>query len=318
VFTFVLIVVFAVAAVVLAVIGRRMESRPHVLGAAGAGGFAVVLLFFNSSYTQDVGEAVVLRSITGELAGQSTTPGLHLKAPWVETIVYDTRNNTISYVGTGETNNSGGSAQGPQITFQDKEGVTGHLDIVVRYSIVPDAVTDLYSEHRTQEDFVNRVITNDVRSLTRDVPARYGTLEVFTNRPQIAAAIRDELSNRWQEQGVTVEEVSLQEVRYSDEVKARFDEAQAARIAVDRARAEQETARVEAETRVVGARGEADANRILSQGEADANRILSESLTDEVLRQRYIDAIGRGSTVYVVPEGSSPLVQIPPAPGQPG
>jgi regulator of protease activity HflC (stomatin/prohibitin superfamily) len=318
VFTLILIVVFAVAAVVLAVIGRSMASLPHVLGAVGAGGFAIVLLVFSSSYTQDVGESVVLRSITGELAGQSTTPGLHLKAPWVETIVYDTRNNTISYVGTGETNNSGGSAQGPQITFQDREGVTGHLDIVVRYSIVPDAVTDLYSEHRTQEDFVNRVITNDVRSLTRDVPARYGTLEVFTNRPQIAAAIGEELSSRWQEQGVTVEEVSLQEIRYSDDVKARFDEAQAARIAVDRARAEQETARVEADTRVVGAHGEAEANRILSQGEADANRILSESLTDQVLRQRHIDAIGRGSTVWVVPEGSSPLVQIPPAPGQPG
>lgn len=317
-FTLILVVIFAVAAVVLAVIGRSMASRPHVLGAVGAGGFALVLLSFSSSYTQDVGESVVLRSITGELAGQSTTPGLHLKAPWVETIVYDTRNNTISYVGTGETNNSGGSAQGPQITFQDREGVTGHLDIVVRYSIVPDAVTDLYSAHRTQEDFVNRVITNDVRSLTRDVPARYGTLEVFTSRPQIAAAIGEELSSRWQEQGVTVEEVSLQEIRYSDDVKARFDEAQAARIAVDRARAEQETARVEAETRVVGAHGEADANRILSQGEADANRILSESLTDQVLRQRHIDAIGRGSTVWVVPEGSSPLVQIPPAPGQPG
>jgi regulator of protease activity HflC (stomatin/prohibitin superfamily) len=307
VFTVILIVVFAVAAVVLAVIGRRTASPPHVLGAVGAGVCAIGVLFFNSSYTQDVGEAVVLRSVTGELAGQSTTPGLHLKAPWVETIVYDTRNNTISYVGTGETDNSGGSAQGPQITFQDREGVTGNLDIVVRYSIVPDAVTDLYSAFRTQEDFVNRVITNDVRSLTRDVPARYGTLEVFTNRPQVAAAIRDELSSRWQQQGVTVEEVSLQEIRYSDDVKARFDEAQAARIAVERARAEQETARVEAETRVIGARGE-----------ADANRVLSESLTDQVLRQRYIDAIGRGSTVYVVPEGGSPLVQIPPAPGQPG
>ncbi len=111
-FTLILVGVFAVAAVVLAVIGRSMASRPHVLGAVGAGAFAIVLLVFNSSYTQDVGEAVVLRSITGELAGQSTTPGLHLKAPWVETIVYDTRNNTISYVGTGETNNSGGSAPG--------------------------------------------------------------------------------------------------------------------------------------------------------------------------------------------------------------
>lgn len=308
-----MVVVCAVVAIALAVIGRRRGAAGHLLGAAGAGAVAVVIVGLSSSYTQDVGEAVLLRSVTGELAGQTTEPGLHLKAPWVETIVYDTRNNTISYIGTGETNHSGGSAEGPQITFQDREGVTGNLDIVVRYSIVSAAVTELYKEFRTQEDFVNRVLTNDVRSLSRDIPARYGTLEVFTQRPEIAAAIREALSSRWQPQGVTVEEVSLQEIRYSDEVKTRFDEAQAARIAVDKTRAEQETARVTAETRIIAAQGEADANRVLSRGEADANRILSESLTDQVLRKRYIDAIGQGSTVYVVPEGSSPLVQIPPA-----
>jgi regulator of protease activity HflC (stomatin/prohibitin superfamily) len=302
VFSIIVIVVCALVAVVLGAAGRRLGETRYLVGAAGAGAVAVVVAGLGSTYTQDVGEAVVLRSITGELAGQSTTPGLHLKAPWVETIAYDTRNNTISYIGTGETNHSGGSAEGPQITFQDREGVTGNLDIVVRYSIVPETVTDLYSEFRTQEDFVDRVLANDVRSLSRDVPAAYGTLDVFTQRPAIATAIREALSSRWQRQGVTVEEISLQEIRYSDEVKTRFDEAQAARIAVDKARAEQGSAQIAAETRIIAARGE-----------ADANRILSESLTEQVLRQRYIEAIGQGGTIYVVPEGASPLVQLPPA-----
>lgn len=302
-FNILIILVCAVAALVLAIAGRRLRATGYLLGAAGAGAAAVALAGLSCTYTQDVGEAAVLRSITGELAGQSTTPGLHFKAPWVGTIFYDTRNNTISYIGTGESNHSGGSAEGPQITFQDREGVTGHLDIVVRYSIVPDSVTALYSAFRTQEDFVDRVLANDVRSLSRDVPARYGTLEVFTQRPAIAAAIREALSSRWQRQGVTVEEISLQEVRYSDDVKTRFDEAQAARIAVEKARAEQASAQVAAETRIITARGE-----------ADANRVLSESLTDQVLRQRYIEAIGQGGTIYVVPDGSNPLVQVPPAP----
>jgi regulator of protease activity HflC (stomatin/prohibitin superfamily) len=302
VFSVFLIVTCAVAAVALGIAGRRRREPGYLLTAVGSGVAAVAIAAFTSTYTQDVGEAVVLRSITGELAGQSTSPGLHVKAPWVETISYDTRNNTIAYIGDGESDHSGGSAKGPQITFQDREGVTGHLDIVVRYSIVPDAVTELYSQFRTQEDFVDRVLANDVRSLSRDVPAAYGTLEVFTQRPAIAAAIREALGGRWQRQGVTVEEVSLQEIRYSDDVKTRFDEAQAARIAVDKARAEQESARVAAETRSIAAAGEADANRILSQ-----------SLTDQVLRQRYIEALGQAGTIYVVPEGSSPLVQIPPA-----
>jgi regulator of protease activity HflC (stomatin/prohibitin superfamily) len=302
VFSIIMIVVCAAAAVALAGTGRRRGETGYVLAGAGAGAIAVAIAGLSCIYTQDVGEAVVLRSITGELSGQTTSAGLHVKAPWVDTITYDTRNNTISYIGTGETDHTGGSAQGPQITFQDREGVTGHLDLVVRYSIVPDAVSDLYSQFRSQEDFVDRVLENDVRSLSRDVPARYGTLEVFTQRPAIATAVGAALTDRWQRQGVTVEEVSLQEVRYSDEVKTRFDEAQAARIAVERARAEQESARVAAETRTIAA-----------GGEADANRILAESLTEPVLRQRYIEALGKAGTVYVVPDGSSPLVQVAPA-----
>ncbi|WP_214405974.1 prohibitin family protein [Pseudonocardia lacus] len=301
-FSVILILLCAVTAIALFITGRRRRDGAYRLAAAGAGTVALAIAGFTSTYTQDVGEAVVLRSVTGELAGQTTEAGLHFKAPWVETITYDTRNNTISYIGTGESNHSGGSAQGPQITFQDREGVTGNLDIVVRYSIVPDAVSDLYSEFRTQEDFVDRVLANDVRSLSRDVPAGYGTLEVFTQRPAIATAIREALGDRWRQQGVTVEEISLQEIRYSDDVKTRFDEAQAARIAVEKARAEQESARVAAETRIITA-----------GGEADANRILSESLTEQVLRQRYIEALGKGGTIYVVPGGSDPLVQIPPA-----
>jgi regulator of protease activity HflC (stomatin/prohibitin superfamily) len=302
VFSIVLIVVLALVAAGLAVAGRRAGRGRLLLGAVAAGVLAVVVLGLSTTYTQDVGEAVVLRSVTGELAGQSTEPGLHLKAPWVETIVYDTRNNTISYIGDGETNHAGGSAQGPQITFQDREGVTGNMDIVVRYSIVPGAVSDLYSEFATQEDFVERVLANDIRSLSRDVPASYGTLEVFTQRPAIATAIREALTARWERQGVTVEEVSLQEIRYSDQVKTRFDEAQAARIAVDQARAEQEQARVAAETQAITATGQADANRILN----------ASPTVEQVLRQRYIDALAGAERIYVVPEGANPMVEVQP------
>ena len=47
---------------------------------------------------------------------------------------------------------------------------------------------------------------------------------------------------------------------------------------------------------------------IAAQGEADANAILAESLTEEILRQRYIDALDKSSTIYVVPDGATPLI----------
>ena len=65
-------------------------------------------------------------------------------------------------------------------------------------------------------------------------------------------------------------------------------------------RQEQETAKVEAETK-----------KVVAQGEADANAILTQSLTPEVIQQRYIDAlkeIGQSGNLVVVPEGSTPVV----------
>lgn len=256
-----------------------------------------LILIFSSVYTQDAGEAKVLRSFSGSLVGQSTTPGLHLKAPWVSAVTFDTRNNIVTYVGSGEDgDHSGGNAAGAQITFQDREGVTGNADIVVRYSINPDAVLDIYRDYQTQENFVSRAIQNDIRSTVRNIPAKYSTIEVFNNRQTIGTEILTALEERWASSGIIVEEVSLQEIRYSDEVKARFDEAQASRIAESKAQAEQEVARVTAETKVIEA-----------QGIADSNNILTQSLSPEVLTQRYIDALKAG-TVFVVPEGSTPLV----------
>lgn len=55
------------------------------------------------------------------------------------------------------------------------------------------------------------------------------------------------------------------------------------------------------------AEGRANANIAEAEGQAEANRFLTESLSPEILTQRYIDALNEG-TVFVVPEGSTPLV----------
>jgi hypothetical protein len=103
-------------------------------GAAIAGAGLVLVLVAGvagSVYKQDPGEAVVLRSISGATIGQSTDEGFHVKAPWVKALTFDVRNNTVSYVAGGETDQSGGNATGPQITFQDQSGTSGNADVVV-------------------------------------------------------------------------------------------------------------------------------------------------------------------------------------------
>lgn len=77
-----------------------------------------------------------------------------------------------------------------------------------------------------------------------------------------------------------------------------YAQAQAAEVAKQKAKNEQETAKVEAETK-----------RIKAQGEADANKVLNDSLTDNVLRQHYIDALKNVDQLIVTPESSNTLIQ---------
>ena len=267
-----------------------------------AAAFGVVSLFFSLIYFQDPGEAVVLRSFTGSVSGSSVDSGAHIKSPFDTCITFDVRNNTVTFVGAGvEDQVHGGTVIGPQITFQDREGVTGNLDVVVRYSIDPMAVEDLYSYYLNQENFVTKTVAQDTRSICRQIPGQYGTLQLFNSRADAEEAIFLALERKWANQPITIEAVNLQEIRYSDEIKQRYDDAQSARVAVDKAQAEQDAAEIQAETA-----------RITAQGQADANAILDASLTDDILRQRYIDALNNSSAIYVVPEGSTPLIAATP------
>ncbi len=269
-------------------------------------GFILVGLLFMvlaSFYRQDPGEANVLRSWTGEIVGYETTEGLHWKAPWVDNVTFDIRNQRVVYTGgASEGDNSGGAADGAQITVQDGDGVTANIDIAIRYSIKPDAVEDIYKQYLNEENLRSRLIFNDIRSVVRSVPGDFTTLELLTNRNEVQAAIQKALEARWEDDGIIVDDVALQEIRYPDTVQQAFAAAQEARTAVETAKANLEKAEVDAQQKVVNA-----------QAEADANSILNASLTVEILQQRYLDTLkelAAGGNLVVVPEGFNGLVNV--------
>lgn len=262
-----------------------------------------VFIFLSSYWVQDPGESNVLRSWSGEIVGYETKDGWHWKAPWVDVIVFDVRNQRAVYTGgDSQGDNSGGAADGPQITVQDAEGVTANIDIAIRYSIEPEAVVDIYKDYGTAENLRTRLIFNDIRSVVRDVPGDFSTLELLTSRAEVQLAILNALEKRWEGDGIIVNDVALQEIRYSDEVKGSFAAAAQAKIDVETAKANLQKAEVDAQQKVVQA-----------QAESDANAILNASLSGAILQQRYLDTLAKlaqGGNLVVVPEGFNGLVNV--------
>ena len=252
-------------------------------------------------YTQDIGEAVVLKNFGGSLAGYTTEAGFHVKAPWQDATSWDIRNRLINFYRDSEYSYDNGSYNGATVTINDSSGTKADCDVQVIYSINPDAVQQLYADYGNQEAYVSSYVSNDVRQTVRDCAGQFTTIQLLTNKEEFANAITEALGNNWADSGVVVESVQVQDIRYADSITEAYANAQSAQVEQQRAQNEQDTARIEAETKAIEA-----------EGIANSNRILAESLTPEVLQQNYYDTlreIGDKGNLVVVPEGSQPIVQ---------
>lgn len=297
---FVLAIITGIVAVIILAVGFVLRNGWVIAGGVLGALLGILFFIFSTSYTVDQGEAKVMKDWTGVVVGEPVaTPGLHWKEPWVDAIEFDIRNQLAVFLGDGNQSYNGSPTNGPQITFADKDGVSGNMDLVVLYSIKADKVKELVSQYQNQDDFRTKVIEQDIRSVPRDVPGNYSTIDMLTDRVSVAADIRKALEAEWKDKGVVIEDVSIQEIRYSDAVKARFEEAQNAQTDVVKATAAAEKQKIEADSN-------AYVTRTKAQAEADANNLLAASLTPQVLQSRWIEAISGANTI-VVPQDFTSL-----------
>jgi len=257
----------------------------------------VVVGISSSFYTQGVGEARVLVNFDGTVAGENIEPGAGWKSPLVHFNNWDLFSQEAAYVGKGDTNYSGGKVNGPQITTSVQNGARVDLDLSVVYSIDADKVSALYKQFKSQERFTQQVIETAIRSATRDVPSQYSAVDFRGDkRGEAQTKIGKALEDRLGKYGVKIDVVNLQEIRYSDDVEKSLKAVEVAEQGAKKAEADLRATQISAQAKVVEA-----------QAQADANNLLTKSLSPQILQQRYIDQLGKG-TVYVVPEGSTPLV----------
>lgn len=151
----------------------------------------------------------------------------------------------------------------------------------------------------------SRLIRPTVRSDLRDEASDLQTSTIYTRegREALAATARESLANEFAGQPITLERVQVRNIDLPDGIDAALDEKEVAkqRVQVEREKVNQEEARAE-QKRV---QAEADADVIRIQGEALENNPV-------VLKQRYIDALADGESVYVVPQGGDTPVMLQP------
>ena len=152
------------------------------------------------------------------------------------------------------------------------------------------SVKELYEKYRSQERFAAQVVEPSILSVVRAVPPIYSPVEFRGDkRGEAQDVMLTRLNERLEPYGVKVTMVNLQNISFSEDVEASIKQVEVAQQNEAKAQATVEMAR----------------------GQAEANRILAESLTEPLLRNAWIEAIKESGNAIVVPDGSTPFVQVP-------
>ena len=225
-----------------------------------------VLLGLSSSIFYSVGptqRSVLFYKFGGGLDKDNIQlPGVHIKAPWNDVFVYNVQE----------------AAQGENMDVLDKNGLSIHVDVTVRFKPIPDKIGYIYEKFNL--DFVDVLVIPEVRSTVRQVMGRYTAEEIYsTKRAEVEATIKEEAEKILHENNVTMVALLIRSITLPDQI----------RIAIESKLQQQQEAlayqfRLEKET------SEAERKRIAAEGESRANNIINNSLTTNLLRMRGIEA----------------------------
>ena len=295
---------------------------------------AIVSLLSSVIYTQDPGEAIVIRSASGNIARIDINPGFGLKAPWSTKVDFDVRNQRIEMY----KNASGVGPDGASIELGLKGGASASTSVVVRYSIRPESVGNIYREFKKADNLIERELRPAVRDAVRDAASGYEAFSIKENRSKVATDVEKILSERWEKYGINVEGVDLGNIDLDKATEAAIQKVNVSRQRVETARNELDASRISAEKTKVDAQAQADADQIVRCGATVAvseetvagkqvrSTVITpksgveceERLNQQVLTSKYFDTLqsigAKGNMIVVVPEGGNDTILNLPTP----
>ncbi len=188
--------------------------------------------------------------------------GFHVIMPWNTLIQYDVRTKDAY----------------EEMEVLSKNGLTITVELSFRYSANPSRIGHLHDE--IGPDYLETILKPEVRSATREVIGKYLPEELYSTKRE---AIQDEIYSATSEEAVKkniiIDAVLIREVKLPTKLKEAIEQ-----------KLEEEQLSFQYEFKLDRERKEAERKIIEAQAKADANRILNQSLSENLLRDKGIEA----------------------------
>ncbi|HFA52090.1 MAG TPA: prohibitin family protein [Bacteroidetes bacterium] len=228
-------------------------------------GFFLFMILTSSTFlTIDPGErGVIFRPFsTGLDKGNIYQPGFHVIAPWNTMFVYDVREKQLE-----ET-----------MTVLSSNGLNIKVDVTVRVHPSYAKIGELHENFG--KDYLNSLVRPEVRSAVRKVLGRFNPEELYsTKREEVQSMIETDIEHGLKKNFVTMKVALIRDIALPTRVKDAIEE-----------KIQAEQAALKYEYILQQERKEAERKIIEAGAKAESNRILNASLTDNILRDKGIEA----------------------------
>lgn len=247
----------------------------------------LIISWSRISVTIPAGHAgLTYKTFAGGIAEDGTYlgQGFHLIAPWNHVVVYETRQQETTVSMTALSSN-----------LLDIE-----LDVTIFHEPMIDQLGSL--EVQRGKSYVDRVIIPAMRAVTRENIARYLPEEInTTKREEIQLEIEEQMRNRLNQNYIQLNDVLIRNIELPEKLRASIER-----------KLQQEQESLEYEFRIEKAEKEAQRKKIEASGIQDFQEIVAQSITQDLLRWKGIEATEKlsespNSKIVVIGSGKDGL-----------
>lgn len=253
------------------------------LGLAGS-------LVQSSVYTVDGGERAVLFDRFQGVLADTTGEGMHVRIPWVQTpTIFDirTRPRSISSV-TGT---------------KDLQMVNITLRVLSKPNV--DMLPTIFKNLGPEYD--EKILPSIGNEVLKAVVANYNAEQLLTQRSEVSAAVRSNLTKRAHDFNILLDDVALTHLSFGDEFSRAIESKQVAQQEAERSKFVVQKSEQEKLAAVIKAEGESDAARLISEATKNAGPGLIELRRIEAARE-IASTLSRGRNVVYLPSQANMLM----------
>ncbi|MGA8264505.1 MAG: prohibitin family protein [Ignavibacteriaceae bacterium] len=198
----------------------------------------------------------------GNVSDNTLYPGVNFVNPMANVVKFDARTQELK-----ET-----------MSVPSKEGLSIDLELSLLFSLSFENANKIYKT--VGEDYVERIIVPQFRSVVRGVTAQYDAKALYTaEREQLSKQIETDLSKLVGPRGINIESTPMRQITLPPGLTSSIEE---------KLKADQDSQRMQFV--LLKEKQEAERKRIEAQGIADFQTIVSKGISDQLLKWKGIEA----------------------------